>query len=596
MTARAAPSSDEVSTSIRGKLPAWTVVLFCCAIALAFSPNVLQIFSLQDDYDVLTYRDIHFYFHNEAQHLVTIARPVAALLTNLPILPIQSLDDFRWVRIFSILTVCVLGTQMIWNFVVRLNTRPFDAVMLALSVFLGLAFIYAALTATAWAPHLLTTFIAFGAYTLLGRSNTRCLSFLVVWRRGNCRALAALLRAYLRVREVWLACLVCQLAFYDYPPFALLLTVFPMVGVLFSQAPRAYRTLIACRDVAFIAVNIALYSLSTALVYLPIVRLFTAKGSGAAEAYESELTATLYANHQFKYGFDFGLMLKRLGELMVTSGDLWLLPQYRLHILAAGLVLVAVAAANLVRRPAGARLVLGSWASEGTVVLLVLVVCFAMAASPVLAAAGGFVAYRTTVAPTALTAIFFVFALRSLLALLSARAADAAMVLTAGLAFAGSLDANVAVMRLGRNEYAYFTGIVRQAITDKSETIVVVDPRPMGGPEMYNRSPIYDQRGRAVPPHDLGCFASYCLQTGTIISVIAVRLGLAKDTFTVFVPRGDVPVPGLTCAMLTGPTPVYPPNAAKRAIEAIDQMRALPPVTCATLDLAWHDLGVGVGN
>jgi hypothetical protein len=557
---------------------------------------VLQIFSLQDDYDVLTYRDIHFYFHNEAEHLLAIARPVAALLTNLPILPVQSLEDFRWVRIFSILTVCVLGAQMIWNFVVRLNVRPLDAVVLALVVFLGLAFVYAALVTTAWAPHLLTTFIAFGAYTLLGRSNTRCLSFLVLWRREDYRAMVRPLRSYLRLREVWLAGLVCQLAFYDYPPFALLLTVFPMVGVLFSQAPRAYRTLIACRDVAFIAANIAIYSLSTALVYLPVVRLFTAKGSGTAAAYESELTATLYANHQFKYGFDIGSMLKRLGELTVTSGDLWLLPQYRMHILAASVVLVAVAAANLVRRPAGTRLLLGSWASEGTVVLPVASACFAMAASPVLAAAGGFVAYRTTVAPTALAAIVFVFALRSLLALFSARAADAAMVLTAGLAFASNLDANIAVMHLGRNEYAYFAGVVREAIADKSKTIVVIDPRPMGGPEMYNRSPIYDQQGRAVPAHDLGCFSSYCLQTGTIISVIAARLGLAKDAFTVFVPRGDVPVPGLTCAMLNGPTPAYPPNAAKQEIAAIDQIRARPPVTCVTLDLAWHDLGVGVGN
>ena len=72
--------------------------------------------------------------------------------------------------------------------------------------------------------------------------------------------------------------------------------------------------------------------------------------------------------------------------------------------------------------------------------------------------------------------------------------------------------------------------------------------------------------------------------------MIAVRLGLPQNAFAVFVPRG---VAGLTCESLTGATPNYPPNASKRSIEAIDQYRALPPVTCATLNFGWHDLDVG---
>lgn len=219
-----------------------------------------------------------------------------------------------------------------------------------------------------------------------------------------------------------------------------------------------------------------------------------------------------------------------------------------------------------------------------------------MAAAPVLGSAGGFVAYRTVVAPTALVAVVFAFALRSLLATIPARAGDVAMVLIVGVAFAASVDANTTIVRLARNEYAYFVDVVRQAIANGSRTIVVVDPRPMGGPEMYNLSAISDQQGRAVPPRELGCFASYCLQTGTIISVIAARLGKPKGAFAVFVPRGDVPGPGLTCAMLTGATPIYPTNATRQAVAAIDQYRALPPVTCVTLDFAWHDLAVGAGK
>jgi hypothetical protein len=297
-------------------------------------------------------------------------------------------------------------------------------------------------------------------------------------------------------------------------------------------------------------------------------------------------------------------MAGRLGELMAISGDLWFLPQARIHIVTGVVVLLALVVANLTMRSGSrnalpraaeegaviARLRADSWASDGAFAIFVLAVCFMMAASPVLASAGGFVAYRTTVAPVAMNAIVFVFAVRGLADAIGRRIGQAAMALTACAAFAASLDANYAVMKLARNEYAYFAGIVRQAIDSRSKAIVVIDPRPMGGAEMYNMSAIYDQQGRAVPPRELGCFASYCLQTGTIIDVIAATLGLADNAFAVLVPRGEEPVPGLSCEMLTGPTPGYPPDATKRSVETIDHYRALAPVTCVTLNFAWHDL------
>jgi len=156
---------------------------------------------------------------------------------------------------------------------------------------------------------------------------------------------------------------------------------------VFSPAARAYRTLIALRDMAFIATNVVLYSVSAALIYLPIVRLFTSKGSGAAEAYGSDFVATLYANHQFKYNFDLLQALRRIDQLMAACGDLWFLPQSRMHLVTAAVVLLALVMANVARQGGNARLKVVSWTSEGTVAIFVVAGCFVMAASPILAAA-----------------------------------------------------------------------------------------------------------------------------------------------------------------------------------------------------------------
>src|SRR5262249_48819129 len=196
----------------------------------------------------------------------------------------------------------------------------------------------------------------------------------------------------------------------------------------------------------------------------------------------------------------------------------------------------------------------------GVLCARVLIACFVMAASPVLASAGGFLGYRTNVATTAELAIIFVFATRTIAESLwsaigksssaVARAGDLAGGLVVAVAFTANVYANYAVMRLGTNEYAYFTGIVRQAIVDKSKAIVVIDPRPWHGPQDYNRWPLVDEQGRAVPPLELGCFSSFCMLTGGIVRVIAAKLGLPDKSFELVLTRGDDPAAGLTCEML----------------------------------------------
>jgi hypothetical protein len=583
--------------------PGVALIVFFVAIGAAYSPGLLAVFNLRSDFDALALKDLHFFFHNEAMHLLSVARPVAALLSNLPVLFVQSPEDFRWFHLFSLLTVCVLGWQMVRICVVRLYTTAWDATAVALATFTGLGFIYAVLESTAWVPFLLTTFLAFWAYAVLSRSNVQVLSFLGYMGRRDYRPVFGQLLAYGFMRPVWISCLIYQCALYSYPPFALLVVVFPVITVLFSRAPAAYGGLLAVRDVLFIAANLVLFSLSTALLYLPFVRLFTAMGTGRADAYESEYVANLYSSYRFVYNTDVSAVASRLGHLMRVSADLWFLPQAHMYIVTAGVFLLAVFAAwsrmtpSAVdgRRPA-------TEIRRGIFTVCVLFICFLMAASPVVASGGGFVTYRTSVGTTAVTAIIFVFAIRTAVQwlwrltgrspLAAATAGSVAMVLAAGAACAANAYANYAVMKLGRNEYAYFTDIVRKAIDNKSKGIVLIDPRPWSGPEDNRIWPAFDERGRAIPPFELACFSSFCMQTGQIVRVIATELGLPDKAYELLVTRGDEPVPGLTCEMIEAPSANYPPNASKRSVELVDHYRSLTPLTCVTVSMGWHDLGL----
>ena len=62
------------------KVPTWVFAVFVAAIAVAYCPNVVRVFNILDDYDVLLFKSEHFYLpHLETEHLLSIARPIAAL-------------------------------------------------------------------------------------------------------------------------------------------------------------------------------------------------------------------------------------------------------------------------------------------------------------------------------------------------------------------------------------------------------------------------------------------------------------------------------------------------------------------------------------
>jgi len=589
--------------------PRWSVVVFCLVIAAAFSPNIVEINGIHNDYEMIWYKSQGF-FHTEAADLFGLARPIAGLLTNLPLLPVEKLADYRWTRLFSLLTVCVLGVALMAAAIGPLRIRATDAVAIALAVFLVPSFIYSVLVAAAWAPHLVGILLALWAYAILSRSNVQATSFLTLARLDDWQVLRRQAFRYLRVRNFWMACIVWQLALYDYPPQAMILAVFPVITVLFSTAPLAYRLLIAARDILFISGNVVLYAVTAKLIYIPIARLFVYRYSDAWLNSPNLTAFDVRVADSYRYGFntDIGEVFERAFDLLRVVGDTWFLPQLQTHIWLSILVGAAVVAAvvqELARRhaqkvrvpAAGERLKLDSLYSKGAAAVVVLF-CLVLSASPVLISSGGFVTYRTVAMPIAIASIIALFASRFVFEFAAtlmgvansakSRLISAVTVVVIAAAFAANFYNNYLTMKLARNEFAYFKGIIRLAVDNGSKLIVMIDPRPFTLPE-DNRA-IFDQRGRAVPPYELGCFSGYCVQTDAILNMATVELGYSPKRFQFAVLRGQHAIPGLTCAMLQASSD-YPIKSTKQAMQTIDQYRSAP-LTCVEYSLAWHDVGV----
>jgi hypothetical protein len=69
-----------------------------------------------------------------------------------------------------------------------------------------------------------------------------------------------------------------------------------------------------------------------------------------------------------------------------------------------------------------------------------------------------------------------------------------------------------------------------------------LDPRPLSGAQGYNPWPVFDEKRRAVPPFELACFSSLCMQAGAIVRVIATKLCLSNEAYQLVLTRGDEPV------------------------------------------------------
>src|ERR1700682_5030509 len=198
---------DDRQRSRLVKVPRWAFLLFVLAVGIAFWPNLVQVSGIHGDYETL-------YFKSSGMGMVdqyfAIGRPVAAVIANLTMWPLHSLADFRWVRLFSVLTACLLGLQMLAICIVVLRTRKVDAVAIAVATFFVPPFIYSILQPAAWAPHLVTMLIAKGAYLVLSPPTFQAVPFVILLRQREWRALARQCLDYAASKPVWVGFLTFQ--------------------------------------------------------------------------------------------------------------------------------------------------------------------------------------------------------------------------------------------------------------------------------------------------------------------------------------------------------------------------------------------------
>jgi len=594
-----------ISDKVKPRLPVWTIIAFAVAIGVAYAPGIIQVYGIHNNYDALVYNSRSF-FHADAARLFEFARPVAGLLSNITVQHLHELSDLRWVRIFSLLTVFCLGAMLMSHCVTHLRAAPLSALLVSIAVFLVPAFTYSVLEPAAWTPHLLTVLLAFLAYGSLSRTNIRAISFLVLASRREYRDLLGHAVVYFGQWPVIVACGWCQLAFYNYPPATLIITIFPVVAVLFSKWPAPYRTLIALRDIAVIAVNIGLFYMSAKLVYLPFVRLFADPLTGRISApFEGAFAQKVANTYDFKFQTDLGAMVERLRQLLRAVGDLWFLPQAHVHVVVGIVLLLGLVASGSaalgVSRKADTTSETDGMAS-GLLGVAVVALCFFISASVTILPVGGIISYRTIMVPTGIAALaticafgvvtrYFWRAIGSPLVPASSVALMTSLLLMAA-GLTATLYSNIVVMKLARNEFAYYSTLVRHAIEQQSKALVIVDPRPIFLSEDLPEAA--DEQGRWLPPYELGCFSSYCLASGAIARTALRELGYPDQKLALWTPRDDDPAPGLTCEMLTGPEGGYPLRQSPLAVKQINYIREFRPLTCVNYDLVWHNLSASL--
>lgn len=589
---RAAPSAADASTT----LPLWVPLTLILVTFVAYIGTVFGLYGVHGDYDTFLGRSVEspFWFVEEWQ-LLSVARPVAVWVSNIPLYPMEGLADFPWARAFGIATLCIIGLNMTGLCVRFLRIRPFDALALAVVVITVPAFSVSIMNIAAWGPYQTSVWFGLCAYTSLSRLNRQIALFRVYATLAQYRGFGRHLLRYVTRWRFVLACLFFQVGLYDYPSNALVICLFPVMVLLFSQVGLVCRLLIACRDIAFVGANLLFYFLTTKLIYFPIlratypVRVFP--DSGYTSYYRFELQRNPIA------------LLSRLSELLRVAGNLWFLPQSNAFIF----VGVIIIGALLLRWASGApsasdrdsapgHLDRRSWQCNVAFGVAIAAVCYFISAAPILLSIGGFVDYRTIAAPTGLTGVILLYALQvvarsmeeriAFLNPLRRRLPEIAMVTALTSAIVVTAYHVHVTVRLALNEFAYVGSLIRQAVEGGAETLVVLDWRPVFPPNKLHVA--YDQRHHAIMPYQLGCFSSYCFSQPAIYSIARQQLGYAKDRLRVTIFRAE-DARGLTCNLFTSPDPTFPAELAAETIAKIESVRRRGPVSCVPFNLAWHN-------
>lgn len=576
--------------------------LLALALCAAYFPTITHVFAIHNDHDHLLYKS-HGLLYHEAPHLVSIARPIAAIFSNLPLLFLHDVQDILFYRIVSLGSLVLLGWQFMYIATRYLAIDVAMAFFCALAVFLMPPLYYSVMNASAYVPHLVTIALAAASFLYLSKSDVA-----LVFAMSRAEAsgdgagfLKALKQCFLS-KNLTLFFVLFQLAMFCYPPNALIILAFPVARCLFGGMTPYYRIIFALRDLALIGLGLVAFMVLTKAVYFPaleamsLIHAFPHGGAGAEYAYQ--------------FVDDPWNVLHRLAEVTVVATDLWFVPQMSWHIVfftLLGAALVSLLARGYVSRPAAVEVparISGIAAPTPTLnwklflcYMGIAAVVFAMSGAPIILSYGGMVTYRTLVAPTAIAAVVFVYA-----ALLCAQAVApllrtgarpwlplAPLALGSLAVIAIVAHQQMITITLAKREYQYIAQHVRQALAQGSDAIVMIDTRKTFFPQEI---PITSDRdGKPTVPYELGCFSTVCFSTYGIFATALRELGLPMSRLKADIMRGEE-YSGVACPMFRG-------DAASR-----DDLQQLPPalgrrvarlretkasVYCFRYDLAaWH--------
>ena len=575
--------------------PWWTVVALVAAMTCAYFATIVYVFGIHDDYETLLYKSSNPFFFNDAAQALSIARPILILVSNIPLAPMHSIADFRWGRVFSLLTVCFLGFQLIQISVRYLRIRASHALLVAIATFLAPGFAFSIMNLASWGPDFVSIALAFFAYAILSTTNVDAFLLRDAIRPHSVYLFLRRSVDYASTKRfLWSSALLLT-ALYNYPINSLIVCLFPVLALLFSTSSRPYRLTIACRDIAFIVCNLIAYIATTKLIYFPLVtRLYGLK------AFPSQGPGSEY---RFAVQLDPYTVFARLGEALRVAANLWFLPQSRFYLASLLLVLCATGLATFRKTCTPAdphhdflgRLNIASRKLDGIVCLAALLACYLLALAPVLYSIGGYIDYRTVVVATALTATIVLYAvgagvsiIASTIARYGIRRVQWAGFVSAGFVLIGvgitSAQVNTTV-RLARQEFAYARVIARQAVQEDAKTLVIIDPRPAFMP--YDYPIAEDRQHRAILPYTLGCFSSICLPLEGIFEVASRQAGFGEGRFAIEIFRGEASR-SVTCDLFTAGA-TLPPSLTSEIAARIEKIRTHGNVTCVPFELTWFD-------
>ena len=582
---------DQITAQVTSGLNAWRartwLALFTVGILVAYFPFVSNKFTLglYDSHFMYTnINDPPGLFFREAIHLISIARPIPAAFTNITFWSlIRDLSDLRLHSWFRMFTLIMLGWQFIYISKHYLKFSSTQAVACSLCIFVIPSFHYAVINPTGYVPFLVTIFLMNLSYIYISKKDPRfiIILFYSTSSNGNERFIRKYVE-YLTSKPVLLFLCYFLLAMYDYPPNALLIFVYPVARLLFAPIPYFLRVAFALRDIVLFSAAMIIYFLATKLIYFPVVKIVFALKT-YREGDQPEYIFGLIKNPW--------VIFDRFFDVMRVAGDLWLFPQAGLRyvylmILAVALFVIAIraavtagaslnsqATADGVKRFDRDMFRSTQWRAESrpsfssrlheiqdnhAVVLALTAVIFVLTAVPIILPSGGFIDYRTIVAPTATAAMLFAYLICILLREVSGQITRLSplhnsqrlrqVVLGGGLlsliAFV-NYEQSITV-ELAKRELAYIHGHVRAALSVGAKTIIMVDPRATLNPRELKVTA--DRDAKPTMPYIFGCYSIICSPSIHIFKYSLQEMGLPFTALEVEVLRGEA-FAGVKCEM-----------------------------------------------